>query len=38
MLTARAPDVSDGRLSDDENVDEAVENSPLNPITVEVEL
>ena len=29
---------SDGRYSDEENVDDAVENSPLNPITVDVEL
>ena len=33
------PCVSDGRNRLDENVDEAVENSPpVNPITVEVEL
>ena len=33
------PCVSDGRNSDDPNVDDAVENSPLvNPIVVDVEL
>lgn len=32
------PCVSDGRYTDEENVDDAVENSPLNPITVVVEL
>ena len=36
--TARAPLESDGRLSDDEKVDDAVEKIPLNPITVVVEL
>ena len=29
---------SDGRYSDDPNVDDAVEKSPLNPMTVDVEL
>ena len=39
LYTARPPLDSDGRLRVEENVDDAVENSPLvNPITVDVEL
>ena len=36
--TARPPLDSDGKFNAPENVDDAVENSPLNPMTVDVEL
>ncbi len=36
--TARPPLDNDGRFNAPENVDDAVENRPLNPMTVDVEL